>query len=200
MIRTILTISLFIFSVINLGAQSVAELKIDHKSEAVLFKSIIYTTGGFAQVEIGRPIQEVFDMITNVNTWPQINLGVTKAITPEDLQLAKGVVFKETISSPIPGFADWTNEWLVEVYESGKKFVISGRDNFAKTPIYSRITYTFSKISETKTLFHRKIEVSLDDNFAENSSRDEMEALYRFLGSQWEMAKHLKAYVENNSK
>lgn len=200
MIRRILALSLFVFVTSGINAQSITVLHTNQQMDAISSKPIVYTTGGFAQVEIDRPVQKVFDMITNVNIWPQINIGVTKAITPEDIKLTKGVIFNETISSPIPGFADWTNEWLVEEYELGKKFVISGRDNFAKTPIYSRITYTFSKISETKTLFHRKIEVSLDDNFSENASRDEMEALYRFLGSQWEMAKHLKAYVENNSK
>lgn len=158
-----------------------------------------YSSGGFASIVIDRPVDVVFKMLTDVNTWPQINLGVTISIFPENIVLEKGTKFKETIASPIPGIENWTNEWNVEEIEANKIYIMSGRENFSKTPIYSRITYQFSKLEDNKTLFKRTIEVTLDDEFTQKATTQEIEALYRFLGSQWEMTTHLKKYVEANS-
>ena len=44
--------------------------------------------------------------------------------------------------------------------------------------------------------FTRTIDVAIDEHFMRSASKAEIEALYRFLGSQWEMAMHLKHYVE----
>lgn len=158
-----------------------------------------YSSGGFASIVIDRPADVVFKMLTDVNIWPQINLGVTMSITPENVVLEKGTKFNETIASPIPGIENWTNEWTVEDIETDKIYIMSGRENFSKAPIHSRITYQFTKLEDNKTLFKRTIEVTLDDKFTQNASPQEIEALYRFLGSQWEMTSRLKKYVEANS-
>lgn len=158
-----------------------------------------FTSGGFSSAVINRPVNVVFEMLTNVNTWPTINLGVTKAILPENLKVEKGAKFNETIASPIPGIDDWTNEWTIAEYELDKAFAITGQDNFTKEPIHSYITYKFAALNDSTTLFKRTIKVTLNQEFAEKSSSQELEALYRFLGSQWEMATHLKKYVETNS-
>lgn len=180
MMRQIYAIIFLLFATSNLWAQDISELEIKAKKDTVLSQYRSYTTGGFAEIEINRSSWETFEIITAVTTWPEINLGITKKVVLKDPELVAGAVFEETISSPIPGFADWTNEWRIEEYEPGVKFVISGRDNFAKAPIYSRITYTFKDISKNKTLFRRQIEVTLDDSFNQKASREEMEALYRF--------------------
>lgn len=158
-----------------------------------------YSTGGFATIVIDRPIAVAAAMVTDVQAWPKINIGVTKAIHLVGDTLKIGAVFQETIASPIPGIADWTNSWLVEEYIPGERFVISGAENFAKAPIYSRLTYTFEALSPNSTRYSRKIEVSLDASFLNEASSLETEALYRFLGSQYEMVRHLKKYVEANS-
>lgn len=158
-----------------------------------------FTSGGFSSAVINRPVDVVFEMLTNVNTWPTINLGVTKAILPENLKVEKDAKFSETIASPIPGIEDWTNEWTIAEYEQNKAFAITGQDNFTKEPIHSYITYRFTALNDSTTLFKRTIKVTLNQEFIEKSSAQEVEALYRFLGSQWEMAAHLKKYVESNS-
>ena len=129
-----------------------------------------YSSGGFASIVIDRPADVVFKMLTDVNIWPQINLGVTMSITPENVVLEKGTKFNETIASPIPGIENWTTEWTVEEIETDKIYIMSGRENFSKAPIHSRITYQFTKLEDNKTLFKRTIEVTLDDKFTQNAS------------------------------
>lgn len=155
-----------------------------------------YSASGSAEVTINRPVHEVFNILTNVNTWPQINKGVTQAIAPKSVTVDKGVKFKESIASPIPGIKDWTNEWTVVEFEKDKKFVIAGIEEFAQVPIHSKITYEFDAKNKYTTEFERTIEVTLDEKFIQGAAKSEVEALYRFLGSQWEMANHLKHYVE----
>lgn len=157
-----------------------------------------YSSGGFASIVIDRPVSVVFGMLTNVNTWTKINLGVTASILPENVEVKKGTKFYETIASPVPGIENWTNEWLVDEFKADSLFVIKGRENFTKAPIYSRLTYSFTKLTETTTLFKRTIEVTIDDNSMKEMNAQEVEALYRFLGSQWEMTAHLKKYVEED--
>ena len=159
-------------------------------------KPIRYTASGSASVDIQRPADAAFRMLTNASQWPDINRGVTKAVTPAQVKLAPGVRFRESIASPVPGVKDWTNEWLVESFEPGKRFVISGLDNFSSTPIHSRITYQFAAQGPQATTFTRTIDVAIDEHFMRSASKAEIEALFRFLGSQWEMAMHLKRYVE----
>lgn len=156
-----------------------------------------FSAGGYAQVDIQRPLSETFATLTNANLWPTINQGITKAITPEKVVIKQGIRFKESIASPITGVNDWTNEWLVESFEPGKRFVISGIDHFSSIPIHSRITYEFAAKNEYTTTFKRGIEVAIDQSFIPNASKAEVEALYRFLGSQWEMANHLKLFMES---
>ncbi len=157
---------------------------------------IAYTTGGFASVEIKQPVATSFGILANVALWPQINQGVTKAISPANIKVKVGNTFKESIASPVPGVKDWTNEWTIEEYQANHKLVIAGIDNFSSVPIHSRITYEFSPKDAHTTLFKRRIEVSLDEHFLAHAQKSEIEALYRFLGSQSEMATHLKKYVE----
>jgi hypothetical protein len=154
-------------------------------------------TGGFARVVIGKPVQTCFALLTDVNQWPRINRGVTQSVTPEGIALDVGARFYESIRSPVAGIDDWVNEWQVEQYIPNRSLVISGMDTFARVPVHSRITYTFTAQGPDSTLFERSIEVSLDQAFIDRASKAETEALYRFLGSQWEMAAHLKHYVEN---
>lgn len=165
-------------------------------------KLIKYPSGGSATVIIERPIAEVFNTLTNVTAWPQINKGVTQAITPAKVDVKKGAKFKETIASPIPGIPNWTKELTVEEYIPNKLFVISGVDTFAaKAPIFARLKYEFIEKSKNSTLFKRSIEVDLSDkSFIKNATPQETESLYRFLGSQWEMANHLKNYAEEHAK
>ena len=158
----------------------------------------VYSTGGLATVVIARPVATCFATLTNPNLWPDINLGVTKAIAPPQVVARKGATFQESITSPTPGVADWTNEWLIEEYEPDRTFVISGRDNFSSTPICSRLTYLFAPIDAETTRFERRIDVTLDETFTRQASPQEVEALYRFLGAQWEMARHLKHYLESH--
>ncbi|WP_173910635.1 SRPBCC family protein [Acinetobacter sp. Marseille-Q1618] len=165
--------------------------------QATKSAALNYSTGGYAVVEIQRPVSEVFKTLTNVNNWPEINKGVTQKIAPENVQVAKNTKFKETISSLTPGIKDWTNEWNVETYIPNKKFVISGLETFASVPIHSRITYEFSEKSKNVTTFKRSIDVTLDTKFMQGATKQEIEALYMFLGSQWAMADHLKKYVES---
>ena len=160
-----------------------------------------YSTGGFARIVIDRPAQVAFYILTDVNRWPEINLGVTKEIDPAGLRIAKGVRFRETIASPAPGLEDWTNEWIVEDYDpQRKRFVISGRDNFAKTPVYVRITYTFAELGPASTLYKRKVEATIDERFMKEASKPEIAGLAAFLGSQWVMARHLKTFIQAHSK
>ncbi len=159
--------------------------------------SITYSAGGFASAIINKPTDFAFKVLTNVKLWPTINKGVTQSIKPENIELKVGSVFFEKISSPIPGISDWTNEWKVEELVPSKKMVISGIDNFTKATIKSRLTYIFTEKENYTTLFERKIEVNIDENFVKQASKQELEALYRFLGSQWEMAEHLKKFVEH---
>lgn len=161
--------------------------------------NIVYSTGGHAEVLIDRSVEQSFKILTDVNKWPDINVGVTQAVTPAKVMVKKGAVFNETIASPIPGIKSWTNQWTIAEYEPNKKFVITGIEQFASVPIYSKITYEFEKKGKNKTQFEREIEVSLDENFVKNAKIHEVEALYRFLGSQWEMTHHLKHYIEKNT-
>ena len=155
-----------------------------------------YTSGGYASVIINKPVDFCFNTLTNVKLWPEINAGVTRAITPENVVLEKGAKFTESITSPDPRLNSWQNEWTVEEFEPGKSFVIAGRDNFSKEEIHTRITYMFSGLSPASTLFKRTTEVTVDSVFVANADKIETEGLYRFLGSQWEMAMHLKKFVE----
>lgn len=160
-----------------------------------------YSTGGFARIVIDRPAQVAFDILTDVNRWPEINIGVTKAIDPAGLKIAKGVKFRETITSPTPELENWANEWTVEEYDpQRKRFVISGRDNFSKTPIFVRITYTFAELGPASTLYKRKTEATVDERFMKEASKAEIAGLAAFLGSQWAMTKHLKTYIEAHTK
>ena len=158
----------------------------------------VYSTGGFATVDIARPVAICFGTLTNPNLWPEINLGVTEAISPPDVVAQKGATFRESITSPTPGVADWSNEWLIEEFEPNRTFVISGRDNFSRAPIRSRLTYLFTAIDDATTRFERRIDVTLDEEFTSQAAPQEVEALYRRLGAQWEMARHLKAYLESH--
>lgn len=121
---------------------------------------------------------------------------MTKAVEPQNVKVKKGTIFNESITSPIPGIQDWTNQWHVIEYEKNKKFVIASIEQFAQVPIHSKITYEFDAIEAKSTEFERSIEVTLDEKFIQGASKAEVEALYRFLGSQWEMANHLKQYIE----
>lgn len=159
-------------------------------------QNLNYSTSGSAEVTIQRPVNEVFNILTDVNQWPKINQGVTLAIQPQQIKVQKSTVFKESIASPIPGIQDWSNEWHVVEFEKNKKFVIAGIEQFAQVPIHSKITYAFDRIDSNTTEFERTIEVTLDEKFIQGATKAEVEALYRFLGSQWEMANHLKHYVE----
>lgn len=159
-------------------------------------KPLAYSTGGFASIEIARPLEVCFQILSNVNLWPQINKGISIAVTPDNVILAKNVKFSELISSPTPGVQDWQNEWLVDTFIPNEKFILLGVENFASTPIHSKLTYSFSKKTDEITLFERSIEVTLNDYFVSHASKVEIEALYYFLGSQWEMANHLKRFVE----
>lgn len=163
-------------------------------------QALNYSTRGEAIVIINRPVQDVFKLLTNVNIWPEINQGVTKAIAPQNIQVKKGISFKETIASPIPNIDDWTNEWHVETYIPNKKFVITGLETFAQVPIYSRISYEFKALAQNRTEFKRSIDVTLDEKFIKGAKPQEVEALYRFIGSQWEMSNHLKHYVEKQDQ
>lgn len=169
------------------------------KQHDKLNTDINYTSGGYAELIINQPVDVAFKLLTDVNSWPKINVGVTKAIEPENLKIKAGATFKESIASPIPGVNDWTNEWTVEEFIPNKKFVITGIDNFSKAPIHSKITYIFSAETASSTRFKRSIDVSIDQQFMQNASKQEIEALYRFLGSQWEMATHLKRYIESKN-
>lgn len=159
-------------------------------------QNLNYSASGSAEVKIQRPVEEVFQILTDVNQWPKINQGVTQAIEPKNIKVGKNTVFKESIASPISGIKNWTNEWRVIEYEKNKKFVIAGIEEFAQIPIHSKITYEFDQIDSKTTEFERTIEVTLDEKFIQGSTKVEVEALYRFIGSQWEMANHLKHYIE----
>lgn len=113
----------------------------------------------------------------------------------------KGAKFKETIASPILGIPNWTKELTVEEYIPNKRFVISGVDTFAaKAPIFARLTYEFKEKTPNSTIYTRMTEVDLSDQqFIQHANKQEVESLYRFLGSQWEMANHLKKYVEQTN-
>lgn len=171
---------------------------LENEVKALTVPEHVYSTGGFATVEMNKPVEHVFKILTNVNIWPEINKGVTQKIQPEHIQVKQGTVFKESILSPIPGIKGWTNEWVVKEYIPNKKFVISGLETFAQVPIHSKITYEFDQKSQHKTEFKRTIEVTLDQEFIQGATKQEVEALYRFVGSQWEMANHLKNYVESH--
>lgn len=162
-------------------------------------QNLNYSASGSAEVKIQRPVDEVFRILTDINQWPKINQGVTQAIEPKNLKVGKNTIFKESIASPIAGIENWTNEWHVVEFEKNKKFVIAGVEQFAQVPIHSKITYEFERIDAKTTEFERTIEVTLDQNFIQGSTKAEVEALYRFLGSQWEMANHLKHYIENQA-
>ena len=162
-------------------------------------QNLNYSASGSAEVTIQRPIAEVFNTLTDVNQWPKINHGVTQAIQPQQIKVQEGSVFKESIASPIPGIKDWSNEWRVIKYEKNKKFVIAGIEEFAQVPIHSKITYEFDQIDSKTTEFERTIEVTLDEKFIQSATKGEVEALYRFIGSQWEMANHLKRYIETQA-
>lgn len=158
---------------------------------------IVFSTGGFAEVEIEKPLRLCFDTLTNVNLWPQINQGVTKEISPENVRLAVGSTFVETISNPTSGVKDWQNEWHIIEWIPYQKFVMVGIDHFAHVPIYTRLTYEFSEKNTRSIFFKRTIEVSLNENFKKEATQEEIEALYQFLGFQWEMAYYLKNYIES---
>nr|WP_174505648.1 hypothetical protein [Acinetobacter sp. Marseille-Q1620] len=193
--RALFSVMLGMFLINSVNAELVDNTKFVNQSENST--ELDYSTGGYAIVEINRPVSEVFNILTNVNIWPDINKGVTQKITPEIIQISKNTKFKETISSPIPGINDWTNEWNVDEFIPNRKFVISGLETFSSVPIYSRITYEFMEKTKSETTFKRTIEVSLDKKFIQGTTKQETEALYRFLGSQWEMANHLKNYIES---
>jgi hypothetical protein len=177
-----------------------AEAKSTSHTQGMTASEVIqYPSSGSATVIIDRPIAEVFKTLTNVTQWPKINQGVTQAITPKIVDVKKGAKFKETIASPIPGIANWTKELTVEEYIPNRRFVISGVDTFApNAPIFARLTYEFKEKTANSTIYTRTTEVDLSDHqFIEHANKQEIESLYRFLGSQWEMANHLKHYVEN---
>ena len=182
-----------------ISASTFAE-SLDQAKASTQAKKLEYSASGSAQVSINRPVNQVFNILTNVNTWPKINQGVTKAIAPEKLTVQKGTKFRESIASPIPGIQDWSNEWTVVEFEKNKKFVISGIEEFAQVPLHSKITYEFDAKNHQTTEFERTIEVTLDEQFIKDAAPAEVEALYRFIGSQWEMANHLKHYVEAQPK
>ena len=162
-------------------------------------ENLNYSASGSAEVKIQRPVDEVFRILTDVNQWPKINQGVTQAIEPKNLKVGKNTIFKESIASPIPGIENWTNEWHVIEFEKNKKFVVAGVEQFAQVPIHSKITYEFERIDTKTTEFERTIEVTLEEKFIQGSTKGEVEALYHFLGSQWEMANHLKHYIETQT-
>ena len=182
-----------------ISASTFAE-SLDQAKASTQAKKLEYSASGSAEVSINRPVNQVFNILTNVNTWPKINQGVTKAIAPEKLTVQKGTKFRESIASPIPGIQDWSNEWTVVEFERNKKFVISGIEEFAQVPLHSKITYEFDAKNNQTTEFERTIEVTLDEQFIKGAAPAEVEALYRFIGSQWEMANHLKHYVEAQPK
>ncbi|MQW93394.1 hypothetical protein GHJ48_13525 [Acinetobacter sp. dk771] len=179
----------------SIHAESIDNSKLVNQSKESI--ELNYSTGAYATIEIKRPVAEVFKILTDISSWPEINKGVTQKITPAVVNISKNSKFKETISSPIPGIKDWTNEWTIEEFIPNRKFVISGLETFASVPIYSRITYEFKGTTKNETTFKRTIEVTLDKNFIQGTQKQEIEALYRFLGSQWEMANHLRNYVES---
>ena len=182
-----------------ISASTFAE-SLDQAKASTQAKKLEYSASGSAQVSISRLVYQEFNILTNVNTWPKINQGVTKAIAPEKLTVQKGTKFRESIASPIPGIQDWSNEWTVVEFERNKKFVISGIEEFAQVPLHSKITYEFDAKNHQTTEFERTIEVTLDEQFMKGAAPAEVEALYRFIGSQWEMANHLKHYVEAQPK
>lgn len=195
--KTLSTVLLLVTTTMLTDAQAQQVIKAAKQDTVVVER--VYSTGGFATIIIDRPIAAAAAIVTDVKAWPKINVGITKATHLEGDTLKKGAIFHETIASPIPGINDWTNTWLVEEYIPGQKFVMTGAENFAQAPIYTRLTYTFTELSATSTRYSRKIEVSLDAQFLKEARPQEIEALYRFLGSQYEMARHLKKYVEENS-
>ena len=195
------TFSTFTMSTLMLSTTSYAQT--DHQNVKAKTpystQNLNYSASGSAEVTIQRPIAEVFNTLTDVNQWPKINQGVTQAIEPKNLKVGKNTIFKESIASPIPGIENWTNEWHVIEFEKNKKFVIAGVEQFAQVPIHSKITYEFERIDTKTTEFERTIEVTLEEKFIQGSTKGEVEALYHFLGSQWEMANHLKHYIETQT-
>lgn len=187
------------YALLLLPAMSMSQAWAEDRPVQVEEKTVLnYSTGGYATVEIQKPVAHVFKSLTNVNIWPDINKGVTLRIQPENVKVQQGIKFKETIASPIPGIKNWTNEWHVLEYIPNKKFVIAGWETYAQVPIHSKISYEFAEKSQNTTEFNRTIEVTLDKKFIEGASKQEVEALYRFVGSQWEMAQHLKNYIETH--
>lgn len=165
-------------------------------------KDIDYTTGGWAKTVIDRPPQVVFDTLTNVPNWPNINKGVTIKVEPADAKVEVGATFTETIKAPVEGMGQWSNTWEVIELVPGRKFVMTAMDNFASVPIPSRLTYTFTAVEGSggsKTTFFRSIDTAPTQEFWDKATPQEKEALYRFQGSQSEMAAHLKQYVEDNT-
>lgn len=163
---------------------------------------IDYTTGGWAKTVIDRPPQAVFDTLTDVPNWPNINKGVTISVTPKDAKVEVGAQFTETIQAPVEGMGRWSNTWTVQELVQGKKFVMTAMDNFSSIPIPSRLTYTFTAVegsNGSKTTFFRSIDTAPTQEFWDKAKPEEKEALYRFQGSQSEMAAHLKQYVEQNT-
>ena len=181
-------------------ALSTSALAVTSASTPLSTSAPVFTTGGFAEIVIDRPVAQCFEILTNVNGWPDINKGVTLAIEPAHIKLKKGVIFHESIASPVPGVPNWKNDWTVQEFVPGKRFVIMGRDNFSKTPMHSRITYVFAAKTAKTTTFRRTIEVDMSDEFRAQASKSEVEALAQFLGSQWDMAQHLKKYVESTAR
>lgn len=155
------------------------------------------TAGGYARVLIDKPVQTSFALLTDVGRWPQINPGLTQAVTPEGIALDVGARFYESRHSPVAGIEDWINEWQVEQYVPNHSLVISSDDNFSRLPVHSRITYTFTAQGPGSTLLERSVELSLDLATLEGAGKAETEALYRTLGGQWETAARLKHYVES---
>ena len=194
-------LSTFTLSTLMLSTTSYAQINHQNVKTKTPYstQNLNYSASGSAEVTIQRPIAEVFNTLTDVNQWPKINHGVTQAIQPQQIKVQEGSVFKESIASPIPGIENWTNEWHVIEFEKNKKFVIAGVEQFAQVPIHSKITYEFERIDTKTTEFERTIEVILDEKFIQGSTKGEVEALYRFLGSQWEMANHLKHYIETQT-
>lgn len=195
-------ISIFILVPLSISISLAAETPpTSNNDDNAKYSLIQYPSSGSATIIIERPISEVFNTLTNVTEWPNINKGVTQAITPTKVDVKKGATFKETIASPIPGIENWTKELTVEEYIPNKLFVISGIDTFApNAPIFARLKYEFKENSKNSTLFKRTIEVDItNSHFIQKANKQEIESLYRFLGSQWEMANHLKKYTEENT-
>lgn len=69
---------------------SFAESKSSQHSQVKDASQVIqYPSSGSATVIIDRPIAEVFKTLTNVTQWPEINKGVTQAITPKIVDVKK---------------------------------------------------------------------------------------------------------------